>query len=65
MQIVEKQSALLEVEHEDQIPVDADHSAMCKFATAEDDTFERVHKRLRRMRNKARSEPVNSQVGVL
>lgn len=29
VQIVEKYSALLEVEHEEQIPIDADHSAMC------------------------------------
>ncbi|KAI9875725.1 MAG: hypothetical protein M1823_007413, partial [Watsoniomyces obsoletus] len=59
--IVEKQSALLEVEHEEQIPVDSDHSAMCKFATAGDDTFERVYKRIRRMQKEARPQGVTEQ----
>ncbi|KAK5215750.1 hypothetical protein LTR47_009949 [Exophiala xenobiotica] len=48
--IVEKHSALLETNHEEQIPVDADHSAMCKFETENDDTFEKVYKRMKRMR---------------
>jgi hypothetical protein len=42
---VEKHSALLKTNHEEQIPVDADHSAICKFETEEDDTFEKVYKR--------------------
>jgi uncharacterized protein YifE (UPF0438 family) len=50
-QIVEKHSALLETNHEEQIPVDADHSAMCKFETEADDTFEKVYKRVKRMKN--------------
>jgi uncharacterized protein YifE (UPF0438 family) len=54
IQIVEKHSALLETNHEEQIPVDADHSAMCKFETESDDTFEKVYKRIRRMRNNPR-----------
>ncbi|KIW35358.1 uncharacterized protein PV07_02057 [Cladophialophora immunda] len=52
--IVEKNSALLEVHHEEQIPVDADHSAMCKFETEDDDTFEKIYKRIRRMRDSPR-----------
>jgi hypothetical protein len=51
---VEKHSALLEVNHEEQIPVDADHSTIYKFETDSDDTFERVYKRVRRMRNSPR-----------
>ena len=51
---MEKHSALLEVNHEEQIPVDADHSAMCKFETELDDTFEKVYKRVRRMKNSPR-----------
>ena len=51
---MEKYSALLEVHHEEQIPVDADHSAMCKFETESDDTFEKVYKRVKRMRNTPR-----------
>ena len=48
---MEKYSALLEVEHEEQIPVDADHSAMCKFETEDDITFEKVYKRVTRIKN--------------
>ncbi|MCJ1267070.1 hypothetical protein MMC22_006955, partial [Lobaria immixta] len=47
--IVEKHSALLEVEHEEQIPVDANHSMMCKFETNGNETYEKVYKRIRRM----------------
>jgi hypothetical protein len=54
VQIVEKHSALLEVEHEEQIPIDANHSAMCKFEADSDDTFEKVYKRIRRMRTDSR-----------
>jgi hypothetical protein len=54
VQIVEKHSALLEVEHEEQIPIDADHSAMCKFEADSNDTFEKVYKRIRRMRTDPR-----------
>ena len=50
-QIVEKYSALLEVSHEEQIPVDADHRAMCRFETDSDVTFEKVYKRIKRMSN--------------
>jgi len=52
--IVEKYSALLETNHEEQIPVDADHRAMCKFETDQNDTFEKVYKRIQRMRNNPR-----------
>ncbi|KAK5202499.1 hypothetical protein LTR41_011753 [Exophiala xenobiotica] len=52
--IVEKHSALLETNHEEQIPVDADHSAMCKFETESDGTFEKVYKRVKRMKNDPR-----------
>ena len=54
VQIVEKHSALLEVEHEEQIPIDADHSAMCKFEADSDDTFEKVYKIIRKMRTDPR-----------
>ncbi|KAI9790079.1 MAG: hypothetical protein M1816_005549 [Peltula sp. TS41687] len=49
--MLEKRSTLLKVNHEEQIPVDADHSAMCKFETDSDDTFEKVYKRVKWMRN--------------
>ncbi|EXJ76155.1 uncharacterized protein A1O5_00663 [Cladophialophora psammophila CBS 110553] len=49
--IVEKHSAFLEINNEELIPVDADHSAMCKFETQSDDIFETVYKRIKRMRN--------------
>jgi len=41
---VEKHPALLEINHEEQSPVDADHSAMCKFEMDDDATFETVYK---------------------
>lgn len=50
---MEKHSAFLEVPHEGQIPVDADHRAMCRFATADDGTFEKVYKRVQRVRKQA------------
>ena len=59
VQIVEKHSALLEVEHEEQIPIDANHSAMCKFEADSDNTFEKVYKRIRRMRTDPRPRVTN------
>lgn len=61
--IVEKHSALLEVEWEEQIPVDADHSMMCKFEADSNDTFEKVYKRIQRMRKVAGSKATD-QVGT-
>lgn len=46
---MEKSSALLEVDGEDQIPVDANHSHMCKFGARDDPVYEKLYKRLRRM----------------
>jgi len=51
IQIVEKHSALFKAKDEEQIPVDADHSAMCKFETEDDITFEKVYKRVTRIKN--------------
>lgn len=51
---MEKQSALLEVSLEEQVPVDADHSAMSKFETDRDETFEKVYKSVGRMRKSPR-----------
>ncbi|MCJ1279947.1 Kinesin light chain 3 [Puttea exsequens] len=48
---VEKHSALLETNHEEQMSVDADHSMICKFETDSDDTFKKIYKRVQRMRN--------------
>lgn len=55
VQIVEKSSALLDVEHEEQIPVDANHSLICKYEKEEDSAFEQVYKRIRRMRKRLQS----------
>jgi hypothetical protein len=48
-QIVEKHSALLEVDGEDQIPVDANHSNICKFPSRNDPYYEKCYKRILRM----------------
>jgi hypothetical protein len=53
---------LLETNHEEQITADADHSAICKFETEEDDTFE-VYKRVKRMRQNPQ-RAVNEQSGM-
>ncbi|KAH0541632.1 hypothetical protein FGG08_003922 [Glutinoglossum americanum] len=47
--IVEKYSALLEVNGEDQVPVDADHRDMCKFGARDDPVYEKLFRRVRRM----------------
>jgi hypothetical protein len=60
---VEKHSALLDVQHEEQIPVDADHSAMCKFEREDDTTFEKVYKRVKRMKNNPR-HTTNERLGM-
>ena len=48
-QIVEKYSALLEVDGEDQVPVDANHREMCKFGARDVPVYEKLFKRIRRM----------------
>jgi hypothetical protein len=62
-QIVEKHSALLEVDQEERIPIDADHSMMCKFEADSDGIFEKVYKRIKRMRREARSRATD-QAGL-
>jgi hypothetical protein len=54
---------LLDVSHEEQIPVAANHSAMCKFETEEDDTFEKVYKVIKRMRD-CTGQTTNEQSGM-
>ena len=46
---MEKFSALLEVSGEEQIMVDSNHSEMCKFATKDNDTYDKLVKRIRRI----------------
>jgi hypothetical protein len=48
---VDKHSSLLEINREDQIPVDANHEEMCKFAHRDDAVYEKLFKRIRRMLN--------------
>jgi hypothetical protein len=40
---------LLNVKHEEQIPVDANHRDMCRFETRADATYDKLSKRLNRM----------------
>ena len=47
--IVEKHSALLEVNGEDQIGLDANHRDVCKFGSQEDETYQMLVSRLKRM----------------
>ena len=48
-QIVDKYSALLELENEDSQPVNANHRDMCKFDTQNDETYKKLVKRVNRM----------------
>ncbi|KAN0067442.1 hypothetical protein V8E54_014532 [Elaphomyces granulatus] len=47
--VVEKHSSLLDIPGEDQIPVDANHEEICKFAYPDDAVYEKLFKRVRRM----------------
>ena len=47
--VVEKDSALLEIDGEEQIPVDVNHEEMCKFKEREDDAYEKIFRRIRRV----------------
>lgn len=47
--VVEKHSALLEIDGEEQIPVDANHVDMCKFTGQGDAVYQKIFKRIRRM----------------
>lgn len=49
IKIVDKQSALLQVENEEKIPVEANHQEICKFASTTDETYEKLYKRMGRM----------------
>lgn len=48
-EIVEQHSALLDAPDEDQLPVDANHRDMCKFAARDDETYEKLLRRIRRI----------------
>lgn len=48
-QVVEKDSALLEIDGEEQIPVDANHEDLCRFTGRSDDVYEKLFKRVKRM----------------
>ncbi|MCJ1349722.1 hypothetical protein MMC31_007963, partial [Peltigera leucophlebia] len=56
--VVEKHSALLEIDGEEQIPVNANHEEMCKFMERQDDVYEKIFKRVRRMIKEQDSSPV-------
>lgn len=47
--MVAQSSAKLNVEHEVQIPMDRDHSAICKFEGEEDEGYVAVYRQIRRM----------------
>jgi hypothetical protein len=48
---VDKHSSLLGVDGEDQIPVNANHREICKFAHRNDAVYDQLFKRIRRMLN--------------
>lgn len=44
-----KHSALLEIDGEEQIPVNANHEEMCRFEERQDDVYEKIFKRVHKM----------------
>jgi hypothetical protein len=46
---VERYSALLDIDGEEQIPVDTNHEEMCKFSSRDDEVYEKLFKRIRRL----------------
>jgi DICT domain-containing protein len=52
---VEKHSAMLEVPGEDQVLVNVNHQDMCKFASRDDETYQKLWKRIRRIIEENRS----------
>ena len=57
---MEKHSALLDIDGEEQIPVDANHEKMCKFMERKDDVYEKIFKRVRKMIENQKSVLVDS-----
>ncbi|EFY94038.2 hypothetical protein MAA_10501 [Metarhizium robertsii ARSEF 23] len=47
--VVEKHSALLEIDGEEQIPVNLNHLDMCKFTDRDDEVYKKLFKRIRRL----------------
>ena len=57
---MQKHSALLDIDGEEQIPVDANHEEMCKFMEREDNVYETLFKRVRKMIKEQGSAHINS-----
>ena len=60
---MEKYSALLEIDGEDQVPVNANHRDMCKFDSRDNETYKKLVKRLNRML-KAKENASNTTSGA-
>ena len=60
---MEKQSALLDVSGEDQIPVNANHRDMCKFSRRDNGDYEKLCKRIRRIL-KAKCDVIQGVAGM-
>ena len=56
---MEKHSAFLEIDGEEQIPVNANHEEMCKFMERQDDAYEKIFKRVHRMIKEQDGVPLN------
>jgi hypothetical protein len=46
---MEKHLALLEIDGEEQIPIDVNHKEMCKFVESNNDIYKKLFKRIYRM----------------
>ena len=58
--MVEKHSALLEVDGEEQIHMDVNHSNICKFRSRKDQYYEKCYKRILRMLKSPRATDISA-----
>lgn len=56
---MDKKSALLVVPNEESIPVDANHSEICKFEQQDNDTYEKCVARIKRILKKSNQRAEN------
>lgn len=65
---METHSALLDIQGEDQIPVDANHQQICKFEGRENAVYDKLIRRVRRIRNSSTNQApqaTSSTSGIL
>lgn len=57
---MEKHSALLDIENEDQIPIDTDHKWLAEFSGSDDVAYEKLFTRVLRMMDRGEKTSMDS-----